>query len=458
MFPFLARSTLHRSESWWHQSPWPTEPNSGTSPSRPGRHCLPSPSPLHPHPTDKWLNCSLSDLHLQPQQWESRRRTWIGSAPMHTIACPHSPLRLVAECPPLVLAQKQVWFDLANDLGDALSLPTDLINFLGEDITDDWIDAPHPTAPLTADPTQLPHDNSNQLCSTHTGGTWPKTITAKPKAAAQAGLWPRRGPDLVEHPTNWIQVQMIQNPVPPSWWKELRSIHRESVCKLGVSLVQQLTQWQAASFQLPIAQEEESGWWKAPCSLPGLCLQDFLPCNDSPSTRDFWEKRKEETLGLAWALQHCAGGWGHLPRVLCDAAWNIQRCIASLMDLEADEIVEMSLLGPTDNGSRMSPTLAEEAVLLGDELEPQEAQKATTCPHEHLGAPEPKEPAEQSYAPHPPAPSATTPGSSGNQSQDANRAWHRARPRCLANWDANPMTGSSPIWPKEMSKRDWPEF
>ena len=44
---------------------------------------------------------------------------------MHTLGCPHLPLMPVAECLPLALAQKQVQFDLAEDLGEAPSLPID---------------------------------------------------------------------------------------------------------------------------------------------------------------------------------------------------------------------------------------------------------------------------------------------------------------------------------------------
>ena len=55
--------------------------------------------------------------------------------------------RLVAECLPLALMQKQVRFDLANDLDNAPSLPMDLANFLGEDITHELIDTPHPLLP-----------------------------------------------------------------------------------------------------------------------------------------------------------------------------------------------------------------------------------------------------------------------------------------------------------------------
>ena len=68
------------------------------------------------------------------------------------------------------------------------------------------------------------------------------------------------------------------------------------------------------------------------------------------------------------------------PRVLCDAAQDLQRCMALLMWLDRDEIVEASLLGPADNGPRAPATLEEEDVLLGDELELQEAQEATTSP------------------------------------------------------------------------------
>ena len=62
--------------------------------------------------------------------------------------------------------------------------------------------------------------------------------------------------------------------------------------------------------------------------------------------------------------------------------------------LEGDEIVEVSLLGPADDGPRMFPTAVEEAVLL----------EVTTCPCKHLEAPKTWEPAKQSGAPCPPAP------------------------------------------------------
>ena len=47
------------------------------------------------------------------------------------------------------------------------------------------------------------------------------------------------------------------------------------------------------------------------------------------------------------------------------------------MQLDSDETVETSLLGPADNGPIMPLTLEEEAVLLGDEMEAQKAQEVT---------------------------------------------------------------------------------
>ena len=51
-----------------------------------------------------------------------------------------------------------------------------------------------------------------------------------------------------------------------------------------------------------------------------------------------------------------------------------------LMLLDGDEIMEASLLRPTENVPRMPPTLEEEALLLGDEPEPQGGQEVTTFP------------------------------------------------------------------------------
>ena len=103
--------------------------------------CIPITSPLHSHPMDEWLNCSLSDLHLHPQQWESRSWMWTWGAPSHTKGCPPTQ-RTVAECLPLDLVPRQVQFNLGKDLDEAPSLPTELANFLGGNTTKEWTDAP----------------------------------------------------------------------------------------------------------------------------------------------------------------------------------------------------------------------------------------------------------------------------------------------------------------------------
>ena len=61
--------------------------------------------------------------------------------------------------------------------------------------------------------------------------------------------------------------------------------------------------------------------------------------------------RQEETLALAQGLQCCTERSGTPSSgVLCKAVQDLQRCIAPLMWLDGDDIIEASLLGPgTDN-------------------------------------------------------------------------------------------------------------
>ena len=68
---------------------------------------------------------------------------------MHAKGCPPSLHTPVAECPPLAPVQKQVQFDLGNDLGEAPSLPTALANFLGGNAADEQYDTPQPLVPST---------------------------------------------------------------------------------------------------------------------------------------------------------------------------------------------------------------------------------------------------------------------------------------------------------------------
>ena len=159
-----------RNELQWCWGPSPLESCIETSSIRPIRHSSPSPSPLCCHPVNEQLNCSLSDLHLHPQQQESMSQMQRGSTPMHAEGCPPSLHTPMAECPPLSLVQKQVWFNLGDDLGEAPSLPTDVANFVGGNASDEQNDPPHPQFPLTLNPHSL-----HMVMTTHTRGAWPKT-------------------------------------------------------------------------------------------------------------------------------------------------------------------------------------------------------------------------------------------------------------------------------------------
>ena len=69
--------------------------------------------------------------------------------------------------------------------------------------------------------------------------------------------------------------------------------------------------------------------------------------------------------------------------VLCSTVRDLQRCKEPLMCLKGDDVLEALLLKATDNESGASPTLAEEATLLGEDLAHQEAWETNTCPPDH---------------------------------------------------------------------------
>ena len=75
-------------------------------------------------------------------------------------------------------------------------------------------------------------------------------------------------------------------------------------------------------------QAEASRWWEAPCSLSAQHHWDFLPQVDSPSMKEFHVTGQEEILALALVLQHCMETLEMPPGVLCEAAWDLLRCMA----------------------------------------------------------------------------------------------------------------------------------
>ena len=108
---------------------------------------------------------------------------------------------------------------------------------------------------------------------------------------------------------------------------------------------------------------------------------DFMPHTEASGPRDFQAMRLEKTLVLAWALQTCTEGSGVPTGILCN-------CMPPLITLSRDYIVEASLLKPTKEKHGTSPTLEEEAILMGKEPE-------ATSLAEHPEISEPSEPSKQ---------------------------------------------------------------
>ena len=132
----------------------------------------------------------------------------------------------------------------------------------------------------------------------------------------------------------------------------------------------QYTQWQVVTIRLPLAQHEALGWWNAPPGFSRLHLTDFLFHTDASGPRDFWAMRQKKTLALVWVLQACAKESGVSTGILSKSAVQLQNCMAPLITLSSDDIVEVSLLKPMGEEHGTCLTLQEEATLLGEEIKP----------------------------------------------------------------------------------------
>ena len=143
-------------------------------------------------------------------------------------------------------------------------------------------------------------------------------------------------------------MEMLKIPHVP-WWKTLMPSGKMMIFSLILheSLndpeALHLAHWQAAAFWLPQAQQEAAGWWAPLLAVPWLHLRYYMP---SPSSPDLWVRRQQETMTLARVLQACTEESGFPAGVLCDAAQELQRCMAPLLALNGDEIVEASPLSP----------------------------------------------------------------------------------------------------------------
>ena len=256
-----------------------------------------------PHNLILLTSGTLGDLHLHPWPWESQSRMWTGGFIRHTKGFPPQQEPMEG-CIPKELVKKQVRFHVDEDLGDDPTLPTDLTYILEGDTAEEWdnVDPPQPLC-----------DDGHQHHPTHMGGACLKA-PVKPSASAwsQSKSWIKGLADPVDHPNQWIKAELDRVGSHHHWWKEIRALKRytlQSAIKRytierdgSESGALYFSQWQAAAFQLPLAQQEALGWWAPPC-FHGLHPQDYLLHINASGTRNFWTNRQEKSLSLARALQ-----------------------------------------------------------------------------------------------------------------------------------------------------------
>ena len=212
------------------------------------------------------------------------------------------------------------------------------------------------------DAPQPDHEEDPKWSFTPARGVRPKvwSSTSQPWLRAE-------GPDLVSHPHRWNNKEMLKI-LHQYWWKTLMPCGRIMIfmCILYENFSEPkalcMAQLQATSFWLPLAQHKTAGWWVPPPTIPGLQLEQYMP---SPASSNFRVVREQRTLALARALQAHAEESGCPAGVLCDAGRELQWCMAPLLALSGDEIVEASLQ-PVEGECRTSLTPEKEATLLGN--------------------------------------------------------------------------------------------
>ena len=288
----------------------------------------------------------LETWSYRPGTQKSRSRAWQGRTPTPAIESP----------------RKQVQFDINEEVGGELTLPTGMTLFLSGGEAVKWCTALTPTTMGPIDTLQPDHELGPQWSSIPTRGARSKVLSS----TKQPQLRPE-GPDPVSHPHRWIHAEMLKIPH-RHWWKTLMSCGQMTVfshipCQsFSESEALHLAHWQEVSFQLPQAQQETAGWWAPPLAIPRLHLKDYMP---SPTYSNFWIMRQQKTLVLARAWQTHAEESGFPTGVLCDVVWELHWCMTPLLVFSGDEIVEASLLRPIEGECRTSP-MPEEATLLGD--------------------------------------------------------------------------------------------
>ena len=200
------------------------------------------------------------------------------------------------------------------------------------------------------------------------------TLSARPEAASQAGHRPMRGPNPVECPDDCIQVQMIQNPVPLSWWKEFKSIHKESVGKLSDVLVQQMD-GRLWPFGCPSYSRRCQAGGKLHMVSAGCVIRTSYPTMISRVPRILSKSRKRKPWHWTGPCNSVLCYWRCLLGPCVMQHGTSRGGLVPLIHLNGNEIVEGSLLGPMSKGPGMSPTPE-----LGTESPSQENQETATPP------------------------------------------------------------------------------
>ena len=134
-------------------------------------------------------------------------------------------------------------------------------------------------------------------------------------------------------------------------------------------------------------------------------------------------------------------GNGHLLES-CAMQQGLSRCMAPLMWLDRDEIVEALLLGPTDDGPGMSQHWRKKLHSWMMNWSPRRLRRLLHSPMNAQKSPNTKnQPSRLMHQVHPP--SAMVSNSNSNQSQNTRRVRYRAKPRHLPTPNPDsPTTGS----------------
>ena len=97
--------------------------------------------------------------------------------------------------------------------------------------------------------------------------------------------------------------------------------------------------------RLPVAQQEASGWWDAPYPHsigfhPRTFSLPLLPADP----QDFWVTRQEKDAGFGPGITgSCQRHQGPRQAFSVRAAMELEQCMAPLMTLNEDNVVEASL-------------------------------------------------------------------------------------------------------------------